>query len=182
MRVETRTIMRLRDALLQSGRRPSLVESSAFETLARLDLLNPQERAAVARVDPLAEVMFLMMSADGRITEEERDVMRGAVRGLTNDVLHAGTINVMIETYAKRLAAEGRDARLWQISDQLADTPAEAEAAFTLAAAVAVADRSLADEENALIHQLTEWFRLTPERAQQLLDQLDGDRHPAVPR
>jgi tellurite resistance protein len=182
MRVETRTIMRLRDALLLSGRRPSLVESSAYETLARMDLLNPQERAAVTRVDPLAEVMFLMMSADGRITEEERDVMRGAVRGLTNDVLHAGTINVMIETYAKRLAAEGRDNRLWCISEELADTPAEAEAAFTLAAAVALADRSLADEEEALIHQLTQWFRLTPERAQQLLDQLDGERQLTLER
>ena len=47
-----------------------------------------------------------------------------------------------------------------------------------MAAAVALADDAVADEENALIHQLAEWFRLTEERAQQLLDQLDEDRNP----
>jgi tellurite resistance protein len=129
-------------------------------------------------VEPIAETMFLMMSADGKIATDEQDVVRGAIRGLTNDVLHTGTITVMLETYARRLAAEGRDARLWQISEELAESPAEAEAAFTLAAAVALADDAVADEENALIHQLAEWFRLTEERVQQLLDQLDEDRNP----
>jgi hypothetical protein len=178
MKLETRTLLRLRDALLQSGRRPSAVQSSAYETLARQGLLTPQESAALTRVEPIAETMFLMMSADGTIATDEQDVVRGAIRGLTNDVLHSGTINVMIETYARRLAAEGRDARLWQISEELAESPAEAEAAFTLAAAVALADDAVADEENAFIHQLAEWFRLTEQRAQQLLDQLDEDRQP----
>jgi hypothetical protein len=176
MKLQTRTLLRLRDALLRSGRRPSAVQSSAYEVLARQGLLSPEESGALSRVDPLAEAMFLMMAADGEVVAEEQDVIRGAVRGLTSDVLHRGTINVMLETYARRLAAEGRDARLWQISEQLMETPAEAEAAFTLAAAVALADDYVADEETALIHQLAEWFRLSEDRAQELLEQLDQDR------
>ena len=179
MRIQTATIRRLRNALLKSGRRPSVVLSPAYEILARQGLLTPEETAALERVDPLAETMYLMMAADGQLAAAECDVLRGAVRGLTGDALHPGTINVMLETYAKRLAAEGRDARLWQISEELAETTAEAEAAFTLAAAVALADDAVADEEKAFIHQLAEWFRLTDSRAEQLLEQLDEDRRSA---
>jgi hypothetical protein len=45
-----------------------------------------------------------------------------------------------------------------------------------LAAAVALADDYVADEETAFIHQLAEWFRLSEDRAQELLEQLDQDR------
>ena len=79
MKIKTVTIERLRDALLQSGRRPSTVMSSAYETLTREGLLSPEEASALNRVDPLAEAMFLMMSADGKVADEERDAVRAAV-------------------------------------------------------------------------------------------------------
>src|SRR6516164_7293163 len=110
MRIDTATIRRLRDALLKSGRRPGAVMSSAYETLARAGLLSDEERAAVTRIDPMVETMFLMMSADGRITASERDALRGAVRGLTDSLLQDGTIDVMIEEYERLVAAEGREA------------------------------------------------------------------------
>ena len=176
MRLETKTIVRLRDALLQSGRRPSLVASSAYETLTREGLLSPEEVGALNRVDPLAETMFLMMSADGKVTETERDAVRGAVRGLTDNVLRTGTINVMLENYAQKLASEGREERLRQIAEEISEEPAEAEGAFALAAAVALADDDVAEEENAFINQLAEWFGLSPERAGEILDQIDADR------
>lgn len=176
MRLETKTIVRLRDALLQSGRRPSLVASSAYETLTREGLLSPEEVGALNRVDPLAETMFLMMSADGKVTETERDAVRGAIRGLTDNVLRTGTINVMLENYSRKLTSEGRDERLRQIAEEISEEPAEAEGAFALAAAVALADDDVAEEENAFINQLAEWFGLTPERASEILDQIDADR------
>jgi len=101
MKLETATVARLRDALLQGGRRPSIVASSAYETLTREGLLTPEEASAISRVEPLAETMFLMMTADGTVAEPERDVVRGAIRGLTDDLLRTGTINVMLETYQK---------------------------------------------------------------------------------
>src|SRR6187431_1092453 len=140
MKIKTLTIVRLRDALLQSGRRPSLVASSAYETLTREGLLSPEEVGALNRVDPLAETMFLMMSADGTIAEQERDAVRGAIRGLTDNILRTGTINVMLENYEVRLKEQGKDARLQEIASEIAEDPHEAEGAFALAAAVALAD------------------------------------------
>jgi tellurite resistance protein len=176
MKLKTKTIVRLRDALLLSGRRPSLVASSAYETLTREGLLSPEEVGALNRVDPLAETMFLMMAADNKVTEAERDAVRGAIRGLTDSGLRTGTINVMLENYQRRLVEDGREERLRQIAETIAEEPTEAESAFALAAAVALADDEVADEENALINQLSEWFGIPPDRSAQILDQLDEDQ------
>ncbi len=176
MQIKTVTIERLRDALLQSGRRPSVVMSSAYETLTRAGLLSPEEALAINRVDPLAETMFLMMSADGRIEDAERDAVRGAIRGLTDNLLRTGTITVMLENYAERLAEQGRDARLQEIASSIADEPSEAEGAFALSAAVALADDDVSDEENEFINQLAEWFGISASRAAEILDQLVEER------
>ncbi|HEY6724930.1 MAG TPA: TerB family tellurite resistance protein [Polyangiaceae bacterium] len=176
MNVKTQTIARLRDALLESGRRPSTVLSSAYEALTRAALLSPEEMAALNRVDPLAETMFLMMAVDGKVAEIERDAVRGAIRGLTDNVLRTGTINVMLETYAERLAAQGRDQRLHEIAEDIADAPSEAEGAFALAAAVAYADDEIDASENEFINQLADWLGISPARAEQILDQLEQDQ------
>jgi len=179
MKIQTATIERLRDALLQSGRRPSMVASSAYETLTREGLLTPEEVGSINRVGPLAETMFLMMAADGTLAEIERDAVRGAIRGLTDNLLRTGTINVLLEGYAQRLADSGRDARLHEIAEELAEDPQEAEGAFALAAAVALADDDVSEAENAFINQLAEWFGISAERAGEILDQLESDREPA---
>ncbi len=176
MKLQTVTIERLRDALLQSGRRPSMVMSSAYETLTREGLLSPEEANALNRVDPLAEAMFLMMSADGQVAEAERDAVRGAIRGLTDNLLRTGTINVMLENYAQRLAAEGRDARLQEIASEIAEEKSEAEGAFALSAAIALADDDVSEEENEFINQLAEWFGIDAARAGEILDQLEEDK------
>jgi tellurite resistance protein len=176
MKIETATIRRLRDSLLQSGRRPSAILTPAYETLTRQSLLSPEEMSALTRVDPLAETMFLMMAADDKVTDVERDAVRGAVRGLTDNTLRSGTINVMLETYERRLKEQGRNARLQEIADEIAEEPSEAEGAFALAAAIALADNEVADSENEFINQLAEWFGISEQRASEILDQLDEDR------
>jgi tellurite resistance protein len=117
-----------------------------------------------------------MMTVDGKLADAERDALRGAVRGLTDGLLRSGTINVMLENYAQRVAEQGREARLQEIAEALAQDPAEAESAFALSAAMALADDEIADEENAFINQLAEWFGIDTERATELLDQLERDR------
>lgn len=176
MKIKTVTIERLRDALLQSGRRPSVVLSSAYETLTREGLLSPEEASALNRVDPLAETMFLMMSADGEVADAERDAVRGAIRGLTDDLLRSGTINVMLQNYEQRLKSQGRDARLQEIASEIAEETSEAEGAFALSAAIALADDRVTDEENDFINQLAEWFGISPGRASEILDQLEEDK------
>ena len=176
MKIETATIRRLRDALLESGRRASAVMSPAYETLARAGLLTEEERTALDRVDPMAETLFLMMAADGKVTESERDALRGAIRGLAGDVLHEGTIRVMLEQYERSLQSEGREARLRSLGAVLSGIPAAAEGAFALAAAVALADDEVAEEERALVDQIRQWFGITNDRASLILHQLDDDK------
>jgi hypothetical protein len=178
MRIETATIRRLRDALLQSGRRPSAVLSPAYETLARAGLVSEEEQSALDRIDPMAETLFLMISADGTITSGERDAMRGAIRGLTGNILHDGTIDVMLEQYERRAAEEGREARLRSIGRSLVGQKGDAEGAFALAAAVALADDQVAGEEQKLVGELATWFGISAERAAAILDQLEEDKAP----
>jgi uncharacterized tellurite resistance protein B-like protein len=176
MNIQTATIRRLRDALLQSGRRSEAVESSAYETLTRAGLLSEDEQAAVKRVDPMAETMFLMMSADGKVAEAERDAVRGAIRGLTGSILHDGTIQVMLEAYEEALARDGRKARLKRIGELLSEHESDREGAFALAAAVALADDEVTEEEENLVEQLAGWFGISTERAEKILDQLEEDK------
>ena len=159
-----------------------MVASSAYETLTREGLLSTEEIAALNRVDALAETMFLMMAADGKLAPAEHDAVRGAIRGLTDNALRTGTINVMLENYQGRLDAEGRDERLRQIAETVGEEPTEAEGAFALAAAVALADDAIAEEENALINQLAEWFGIGQERSRAILDQLEEDEDDTAPK
>ena len=176
MRIHTATITRLRDALLQSGRRPSIVLSPAYETLARSGLLSPEETAAIERIDPLAETMYLMMTADGNVSDVEKDALRGAIRGLADNLIRTGTINVMLETFGRKIQEHGREMRLREIADALSDNPHEAEAAFSLAAAIALADDSVHESENEFINQLAEWFGISAKRANEVLDELAQDQ------
>ena len=176
MKIETATIQRLRDALLQSGRRPSTVLSPAYETLARQGFLTQEEGLALERIDPLAETMYLMMAADGTLSTAEKDAIRGAIRGLSGNVLRSGTIEHMMSNYASKLKSEGREVRLEEIAERLSEVPAEAETAFSLAAAVALADDAVAEEENAFINQLATWFGISKERADSILDELLDER------
>ena len=153
-----------------------MVVSTAYETLTREGLLSTEEVAALNRVDPIAETMYLMMAADGKLTESERDAVRGAIRGLTDNGLRSGTINVMLENYQARLQKDGREERLREIAEAIAEEPAEAEGAFALSAAIALADDEIADEENAFINQLADWFGIKPERSAEILDQLEQDQ------
>lgn len=174
MQIRTRTIERLRDALLQSGRRQSDVISSAHATLAREGLLTEQEKEAVRRVDAVAEVMFLVMAADEQITDTEYAAVRGAIRGLTGEVLGDGIIDVLVEGYALRLRDHGREERLKQIARTLTDE-AEIESAFAMAAAVALADDDVAEAEHKVLDDLAQWFGIGPARVRALLNQLAED-------
>lgn len=176
MKVRTRTIERLRDALLQSGRKQSAVMSSAYETLARQGLLSRDEQAAVQRVDAVAETMFLMMAADQMVSEAELAAIRGAIRGLTGEALGDGVVKVMIEGYALRLKEQGRDARLKSIAEALRQNSDEAASAFALAAAVALADNDVAEAETGFIRELAGWFGFDEAKANSILDELARDQ------
>ena len=120
--------------------------------------------------------MYLMMTADCHISDVEKEALHGAIRGLSYNSIRTGTLNVMLESFDSKPKAGGRDMRLQEIADALSDNPQEAEGAFTLAAAIALADDSVHDSENEFINQLAEWFGLTEQRANAILDTLEQDQ------
>lgn len=176
MKVHSQTIERLRDALLTSGRRAPVLQSSAFETLARAGLLSEAERAALIRVEPLAEVMFLVMAADEMVAETEWSAIVGAVRGISGDALTDGTIKVMIETFALRLRDQGAPTRLKALGEALRSDQNDAESAFCLAAAVALADNSVADSESRVLDELAGVLGFDEADRQRILGQLAQDK------
>ncbi|MBI5534744.1 MAG: hypothetical protein HY898_18605 [Deltaproteobacteria bacterium] len=169
------TIFRLRDRLKETGARPSIVVASGDSVLARAGILPPEEAAAVQSIEPVLEMMFLMMAADGTLSEEERVVIRGAVRELTEGFVRSATINAMLTGYEEHLARDGQEARLDSIVATLGDDAPGAESAFILAAAVAFADEKIEDAENELLDTFAEKAGISEERANQLLDELEQD-------
>lgn len=169
------TVTRLRDRLRETGERPSIVVSSTQDVLAKAGMLPPEEQAAVRSIDPVVEMMFLMMAADGDIGEDEYTVIRGAVRELTENYVRTTTLNVMLEQYKALYEQEGQAARVRAIADRLGDDVAGCESAFVLAAAVAFADEVIDDQENDLLNTFAEAVGISEDRANELLDELEQD-------
>ena len=164
------TLVRLRDQLLARGQRPSIVAPEANMDPETVEMLN-----MVAEYGPLCEAMYLMMSADGNVGNEEREVLKGALRNLSGDTIRGVHIEAMLDSATKRVADEGRDARMTAVVDALKEDGARAEVAFVLAAAIAFADNAIADEENETLNTLAEGLGIDEGRANELLDDVEKD-------
>lgn len=164
------TLARLRDQLRQRGQRPSIVAPGGA--------LSPEaaELAAVsAEYGPLCEAMYLMMSADGKVTDDERQVLKGALRNLSSDEIRSTQIEAMVDQAVTNIDAEGREARMKEVIGSLHEDPARCEVAFVLAAAIAFADNTIADEENDTLNSFAEGLGISEERANELLDTVEKD-------
>ncbi len=175
IKIRQATIARLRDRLKDGGTRPSLVVTSAGELLARCGLLPIEEAAALNVFEPVIEAMFLMMVADGELADDERSVIRGAVRELGEGYVRSATLDVLLDNYTRLLLENGVDARLDDVARRLRDDPARAESAFVMAAAVAYADHKVEDPENVLLNRLADAVGISDARANELLDELEND-------
>jgi uncharacterized tellurite resistance protein B-like protein len=162
------TVARLRDQLRLRGQRPSIAINGLDPEAAELATI-------IAQYGAISEAMYLMMSADGKISAEEREVLRGALRNLSEDTIHSAHIEAMLDAAAKAAAEQGRDARLKDVIAQLVDDPARSEVAFVLAAAIAFADSAIADEENETLDQFAEGLGIDEARANELLDSVEAD-------
>lgn len=164
------TVARLRDQLQQRGQRPSLVAPDPNMSPDAVELMN-----ILAEYGPLCEAMYLMMSADGRIGNEERDVLKGALRNLSGDTIRTAHMEAMLDAAGKNVADQGRAARMQEVVAQLHEDRARAEVAFVLAAAIAFADNAIADEENETLNDFAEGLGIEEGRANQLLDEVEAD-------
>jgi uncharacterized tellurite resistance protein B-like protein len=169
--LSTSTVARLRDQLQTRGQRPSV----AFGDISKMTPDAAELLTVTAEFGPICEAMYLMMSADGSIGDVERDVLRGAIRNLSQDAVRTVHIDAMLEQSSKAVAEQGRDARLREVIASLQDDPARGEVAFVLAAAIAFADNAIADEENETLNLLAEGLGIDDSRANELLDSVEKD-------
>jgi tellurite resistance protein len=167
------TLARLRDQLRLRGQRPSIVASSNVSRHVAPDVAEAMN--LVAEYGPLCEAMYLMMSADGAVTEDEHEVLRGALRNLSGDTLRTAQIDSLFESASSNVEQQGRDKRMEEITHALREDPARAEVAFVLAAAIAFADNAIADQENETLNTLAEELGIDEAKANELLDSVESD-------
>lgn len=167
MNIDTTTIQRLRDALLDSGQLEPQVPAAD-----QVEAGSTRERAALSRFTPFAETMYLMMMVDGDQDGSELDSIRGAMRILTNDSLGDDVLEGIFRHCGRNVAEFGVTQCLRDIGARLSADRLDRETAFTLAAAIALADRQLRSQESGLMHSIAEWYGISGKRALQLLQQV----------
>jgi len=145
----SKRIERLRDKLLARGQ-PTL----APPRTAPAD--TPELWALAERVRPFAEVMYLVLAADEDITDRERDVLRGALRSLTEGALSSAALDEMLQEFQANRAREGVELRLDYLASALYLDRSDARLALGLATAAADADRGVGPQEREVISSLAE--------------------------
>lgn len=126
----------------------------------------------VTQYGALCEAMFLVMLADGRVKNVERDVLRGALRIISNDLVRTNHIEAMLDVAARNVAEHGVKARLDEVISKLRDDQARAEIAYVLAAAVAAADNDVVPQEQEILNALAEGLGINEQRANELINEL----------
>ncbi len=156
---------RLRERLHRLGERPSMRFPSASPDLIEV-------MTVLERYGAMCEAMYLMMAADGKVLNVEREVLRGALEIVADGTVRTAHMEAMLDAAARKVATEGVDARLEAVVHALSADTIKAELTLVLCAAIAVADRKLPDSERALYHRLASGLEIDAERANQLLQEL----------
>src|SRR5438105_488534 len=89
----------LRDRLRARGQRPSIalkVEATSAELIDALRM--------VEEWGPFVEAMYLMMAADRRVLNVEREVLRGALAVLSNESVRTRHMEAMLDAATRRVA------------------------------------------------------------------------------
>lgn len=168
MNVDTAIIRRLRDALLEDGdlsRRVSGAAMGQVTTRAR-------ENAAVARFTPFAEIMYFVMMVDEEADIAEYETIRGAMRVLTDSLLPDTALEDIFQRCRERVGSYGVESCLQETAARLCADRQDRETAFTLAAAVALADDRVMPRELDLIADIAQWCGISSKRASALLEEL----------
>lgn len=167
--LDPRALEALRAELLERGKvlelraaarlgKPPLAATSEAETLLR-------------RVAPFLELLYLMMQADGKCDERERQLLRGVARTLCGAELSGATVERQLLGFDANQAAVGAASRLEEVAGQLCSDRLDAEAAFTLTTTMALADEAVAVPERVVLEQLADVLGISASRARELVAQ-----------
>jgi tellurite resistance protein len=155
----------LRDRLQQLGSRNSMRFPSAS-----LDIV--EVMTTLENYGSMCEAMYLMMAADGRVLNVEREVLRGALEIIGNGQVRTAHMEAMLDAAARASAKEGTERRLEAVIEGLRDDPIKSEMAVVLCAAIAAADDKVTEDEHALFERLASGLGITEQAANRLLNDL----------
>ena len=154
----------LREALRERGARPSMVVPATANAQELVDALRLVEEWGA-----FVEAIYLMMAADRRVKNVEREVLRGALLLLSEDRVRTRHMEAMLDAAMRKVMTEGPVKRLAAVIAALRDHPARAESVVVVAAAVAAADLRVVPEEHALLTDLARGLGIDEARAERLL-------------
>jgi len=168
MEIDTHAIRRLRDYLLGH---PEPAESATGQPP---DATSPWTSSAIARrVEPFAETMFLVMMSDGEPDAAERRALLGALNVLTEGQVSSSVLEAMLDRFTADAEREGIEGRIARLGARLGADQEERETAFTLAAAIALADERVHAHENHTLALIREYYGVSARRMAALLDTID---------
>jgi tellurite resistance protein len=165
IRLPRQKLEELRDRLQQSGKRPSMILPVSAPNV--IEALHVVEEYGL-----MCEALYLVMAADRRVLNVEREVMRGALDVLSDGRVRTAHMESMIDAAARRIADQGEAERLNRVIDSLQDDRVRAEATVVLAAAIAAADGVITPEEQAMLDRLADGLGVSQIKADQLLDSI----------
>ena len=166
--IDTEAIRRLRDHFLHPQ-----VDAEVCSDEQRSQATPALRQAVLRRAEPFAETLYLVMQADNHAAAEEQRILRGALRILTEGWVDDESLDALQQEFAIRLAQQGAAARVQQLGTRLSTHAQDREMAFSLAAAVALADASVEVSEHALLQQMAEDYGISARRMAILLGALD---------
>jgi uncharacterized tellurite resistance protein B-like protein len=167
--MSNKRIDRLRDKLLARGmasQRPPPVKADP----------KPEALAMAQRVQPFAEAMYLVLAADGAMGDRERDVLRGAIRTLTDGMLSSASMEAMLADFERGRALQGLESRLDTVAAALYSDRSDAELALGLMAAAGETDGRMATAEQAIILALGERLGIAKPHLQELIYGAEPDQ------
>jgi ABC-type protease/lipase transport system fused ATPase/permease subunit len=68
---------------------------------------------------PFCEAMYLMMAADRRVLNVEREVLRGALAVLSGETVRTRHMEAMLDAAMRKVATEGTERRLAKVIEAL---------------------------------------------------------------
>jgi hypothetical protein len=160
----------LREALRERGARPSIVVPPTSNAQELMDALRLVEEWGA-----FVEAMYLMMAADRRVMNVEREVLRGALLLLSEERVRTRHMEAMLDAAMRKVMVEGPEKRLAAVIDALKGSGARAESAVVVAAAIAAADLRVVPEEHMFLGALARGLGIDRVRAEKLLDAMAAE-------
>jgi DnaJ-domain-containing protein 1 len=174
--LEPNALEALRDQLIERGtlieRRTALRRGAASSHADGPHAANTLEaETLLRRVAPFLELLYLMMVADGKCDERERQLLRGVTRTLGGADLSNASVDRLLTAFDAHMIAEGVHSRLETVASVLCADRLDAEAAFTLTATMALADGDVDVPEHTVLSELAELLGISASRARELAAQ-----------